>query len=290
MEIRGYTVSEYVSRFFLPRKADSHKGDYGRVLVAAGSFGMAGACSFAAKSALKTGSGLVMILTPDCNVPVLQVLCPEAICLRRDAAFGKLADFDAVAAGSGMGKTGKAAEILERLINECASTLVLDADGLNMIAENPRLGRMVMERASDGLRTIITPHMGEAARLLGEESLKDADRADVCRRLVEKYGAVTVLKGHGTCVAAGDDIWINTTGNPGMATAGSGDALTGIIASLAGQGLEAEDAARAGVYLHGLAGDIAAGITGEYSLTVTDITDRLPDAIRRVSTAVMQLD
>ena len=103
MEIKGYTEGEFAGRLFLPRLADSHKGDYGRVLIAAGSFGMAGACAFSAKSALKTGSGLVMILTPEGNVPVLQILCPEAVCLSARDALGRLAGFDAAAAGSGMG-------------------------------------------------------------------------------------------------------------------------------------------------------------------------------------------
>ncbi len=290
MEVRGYTVSEYVGSFFPPRDRFSHKGDYGRVLIAAGSRGMAGACAFSAKSALKTGSGLVMILTEDANVPVLQCLVPEAICLSEEDAFGKLEGFDAVAAGSGMGKTQEAAERLVKIFEGFAGPLVLDADGLNMLSENPAVFAAFDRRRKAGGKTVITPHMGEAARLLGRDSLKGEDRMKICEALFEKYGAVTVLKGHETCVASEDGVWLNSTGNPGMATAGSGDALTGVIVSLLGQGCGEVDAARAGVYIHGLAGDIAAEEMGEYSVTVTDIIDKIPAAVRRISSTPLYME
>ena len=283
MEIKGYTEGEFAGRLFLPRLADSHKGDYGRVLIAAGSFGMAGACAFSAKSALRTGSGLVMILTPEGNVPVLQILCPEAVCLSARDALGRLAGFDAVAAGSGMGKSSEAGDVLSEILAGYEGPLLLDADGLNMVSENRKVADAFRRRKENLRKTVVTPHMGEAARLLGKDSLKGMRKEEICRALFEKYGAVTVLKGHETFVAYENEIWINPTGNPGMATAGSGDALTGIIVSLMGQGHDPLTAARAGVYLHGLAGDLAAEEKGEYSLTVSDIIERLPDAVIQAS-------
>lgn len=282
MEIKGYTDERFTAGFFPPRDKLSHKGDWGRVLIAAGSYGMAGACAFSAKAALKTGSGLVMVLTEGENVPVIQTLVPEAICLGEEDAWDRLSAFDAAAAGSGMGKKREAEERLVRILRDFNGPVVLDADGLNLLSESDLVKEAFRTRSKRKTATVITPHMGEAARLLGRETVKGRNRESLCRELFGRYGAITVLKGHHTCVAFGEDIWLNPTGNPGMATAGSGDALTGVIVSLLGRGIDPFDAARGGVYIHGLAGDIASEKLGEYSLTVTDILDNIPDAVKRV--------
>ena len=160
-------------------------------------------------------------------------------------------------------------------------TVVIDADGLNTVARHAELQQLVRETKAS---VIMTPHIGEAKRLLGNADIADLTRIEIASFLRKKYGCIIIVKGTGTLVAVSDeDAYINTTGNPGMATAGSGDVLTGIITSLAGQGLAPFDAAKAGVFVHGLSGDLAADKLGEYGLVASDIADYVPFALKELT-------
>lgn len=284
MKIRGLTEKEFVNTVIRKRPADVHKGNCGKVLLICGSVGMAGASVFASKAAMRSGSGLVKVCTPLENFPVLQISVPEVICTGWDDVKDDLMQYDAVAIGPGMGVGKKTEIILTEILNVYDKTIVIDADGLNTVAVNSNLQVLIKERDAS---VIITPHIVEAGRLLREEigdtSAKDFTKLELAEMLVGKYGCIAVVKGENTLVAVSeDDAYTNTTGNPGMATAGSGDVLTGVIASFAGQGLSAGDAARAGVFVHGMSGDIAAESLGTYGLIASDIVNNLPLALKNL--------
>lgn len=254
------------------REKSSHKGSYGKVLLVAGSHGMVGAAILSAKAALRTGSGLVRVSIDEELFSIVQVAVPEATCVNRDIV--DVNGYQAIGIGPGIG----AGRGVEYLLGEYRGPLIFDADALNQIAR----GGIDLKRTK--AQIIITPHPGEAARLLGK-SVKEieSDREQSVLDLAKVAGGVCVLKGNETLVAHydRDEIYKNTTGNPGMATGGSGDVLTGMITSLAGQGFSVWDAATFGVYLHGLAGDIASETKGEYSLIAGDIVDSISEAIIR---------
>ena len=258
---------------FLKRERDGHKGDYGKVLISAGSKGMMGAAILAARSALRSGAGLLTLSVPVGYFELMHLAVPEAMCVERGREdFGK---YDAVAFGCGIGKN--AAEYLQTLLTEYDGLLVLDADGLNIMAENRRF----LEDFKGKL--LITPHEGEAARLLKTTAEKiHAGREEAVKRLASEYRCTAVLKGSGSLVYGESGLYINSTGNPGMATGGSGDCLTGICTALAAACGNMENAARLGVYVHGLAGDIAAQKLGETSLAAGDIIDALPQAFMQL--------
>ncbi|MDR3225459.1 MAG: NAD(P)H-hydrate dehydratase [Clostridiales Family XIII bacterium] len=385
---------EFVKGLLPAVAPDAHKGTAGRVLIIAGSPGMAGAAALSAGAALRSGAGLVYVSTEERLWPIIQTLEPCVVCVERSIVQGvgavqsvgfvqdvgsvqgacsvqdvcpvqdvdpvqdacsvqdvgpvqdvgsvqdacsvqgvrsgadaSLDHYDAIAIGPGLGTSDTAARLVQRVAEHYSGPLVIDADALNLIAS----GKVVFDRkASDGRATMITPHPGEAARLLGVSTREiQADRRSAVTELAKRYGAIAVLKGHGTLVAippnhAGQDIngmvvssihtgqsahaatvfsghadeginktadasdaaieiFKNTTGNPGMATAGSGDVLTGVIAAFAARGIRASDAAPAGVFIHGVAGDIAADTQGEYGLIATDIISALPQAIMQVT-------
>jgi NAD(P)H-hydrate epimerase len=276
------------STFSLPRmgtrKNDAHKGDFGRVLVVAGSKGMVGAACLAAQAALSSGSGLVWAATP-CSVQpqaAIKLTCAMTVPLAETragtvslSALDKVLSFpcDALLVGPGLGRNPETDLFVQALVREAACPTVVDADGLTALAMDP--GCLSGAPAP----RILTPHPGEMARLGGLsvseiQSAREATAADLARRT----GAVVVLKGHGTVVTDGDRSRVNTTGNPGMATAGSGDVLAGIVASLAGQGYGALEAAGLAVHIHGLAGDAARDRMGETSLTAEDILHGLAEA------------
>lgn len=270
----------YVDRFLMPRTKETHKGSCGRVLIVAGVANMPGAAIMAAKAALRAGSGLVFVATKQNNFTAIQSAVPEVICITVEDILHKIDDFDAVAIGPGMGTTMSTAMILENILKVYGKPLIIDADALNSLAKTQPLWPVMHKTKAE---TIITPHLVEAARLLQRNSASYEDRPLVARQLFMKFGAVTVVKGHRTIVYNGKDIFLeNTTGNPGMATAGSGDVLTGIITSFAGQGLSAEDATSAGVYVHGRAGDLASEEIGEYGVISSDIISKIPFAIREI--------
>lgn len=277
----GLIDLKYVNTVIKERPRDIHKGDCGRVLVIAGSVGMAGAAMLCARGALRSGAGLVRISAPEELYPILQVGVPEATCVSRDISRLDYGSHDVIAIGPGLGDDAANGDLIREILENYKKTIVLDADGINTV-HRCNLGEALRNTEAS---VIITPHPGEAARLLAyycEEADLD-DRTGTLRKLQKHTRAICVLKGSGTLVAGHDGkTYINTTGNPGMATGGSGDVLTGIIAALAGQKLEPEDAAKAGVFIHGLAGDIAAVRTGETGMTAMDIAEMTAAAFKQI--------
>ena len=270
---------QYVKNLLPPRAGDAHKGSFGRTMIVAGSPGMAGAAALCARAAFRGGAGLVTVSIDEALFPVIHGGVAEATCIGRKIPADRLKTFDAVAIGPGLGQSKDALGILGFIAGNYDGKLALDADALNLMAAEGLDGSDNEKKCRAEL--IITPHEGEAARLLGMDvSGIKTDRRGAAEELASKYGATAVLKGSETLVATGRSIWVNHTGNPGMATAGSGDVLTGLITALAGQGLSAANAAIAAVYLHGLAGDLAAREKGEYSMIAGDIIEKLPDAFQ----------
>ncbi len=260
-----------------PRALNTHKGTYGRVLAVAGSRWFPGAAILVARAALRTGSGLVAVATPTCVSTALAAVCPEAIQAPADnaAEVDPRSPFQAAAIGPGLGTDDRAHALVTAFLGFCDRPLVVDADALNVISSTPTL------RADPRATRVWTPHPGEFKRLLGEHPISDAERMEAAVRFEARYGGVLVLKGHRTVVVDRSRFYVNNTGNPGMATAGSGDVLSGVILSLLGQGFAPFDAAALSVYLHGLAGDLARDSRGEASLIASDIIDHLPEAIRK---------
>ncbi len=262
-----------------PREASTHKGTYGRVLIVAGSPGMPGAAILAARAAMRTGSGLVTLAIPGAVSSAAGAAVPEATQVllpdhRADAVGPKMTGkFDSVAMGPGLGTSDGSRDLVKAALSLYEGPIVIDADALNVVALYPETA------GAPSPRRVWTPHPGEFQRLTGEKPVGDANRIAACGRFVQRFGGVVVLKGHRTVVVEGDRAYLNETGNPGMATGGSGDVLTGMIASLLGQGFAPFDAARLGVHLHGSAGDIAAASLGEVSLIASDIVDHIPAAI-----------
>jgi NAD(P)H-hydrate epimerase len=271
-----------------PRDPQASKRDHGRVVVVGGAAGMAGAPALAAMAALKSGAGLVELLVPDPVAPIAAVFDPCVMTRGLpaeagggfDAAAGaalaaRLAAADAAAVGPGIGRTAAVRAIALRLWRETAAPLVFDADALWALSPADR--GLLREHAGP---RVLTPHAGELARLVGRDpaGVRDADRpalAEAAAALAAELDVVIVFKGAGTLVVAPDRQARNDTGNPGMATAGTGDVLAGVIAALLGQGLGAFDAARLGVWVHGRAGDAAAADLGQVSMTARDLLDRL---------------
>ncbi len=270
-----------------PRASDSHKGDYGRVLVIAGSRGKTGAAYLSAISALKSGAGLVTVATPASCVNIIASLGPEYMMESCEEtsdgtiafeAVERLLDFEAdvIAIGPGLGRHPSTSALVHAIVERAGVPLVVDADALNAFVGDPD-----SLQGRDGNEIIITPHPGEMARLCGL-STEDVQtqRLDIARDFAANHRLHVVLKGHRTIIATPESrAFVNLTGNPGMATGGTGDILTGMIAAWFGQLLDAEAAARLAVYLHGLAGDLAEADEGEVAMTATDMVARLGDAV-----------
>ena len=264
------------------RPKRSNKATFGKVLCAAGSYCMSGAAYLSAKAAYRTGAGLVKVLTPEENRVIIQTSLPEALVSvydRNDFDENIAAEAvkwaDVVAVGPGMGTDDTAKRLLCAVLKNSAKPVIIDADGLNIIAADPKLWDIVPKGS------VITPHPGEMARLCEctvEEILGDV--SGICQGFARSRGVVCVLKDHHTAVSDGRDIYINFTGNSGMATGGSGDVLTGMIAALMAEGMSPFAAAAIGTRLHGAAGDAAAEELGEYSVMASDIIDGIPKAIK----------
>lgn len=275
-----------------PRAAAGHKGDYGHAVLLAGSEGKSGAAILAARAAVRSGAGLVTVATPADIVQTVDLGSVESMTLSvaqapdsgLDAGGAERVlqfcrDKDVLAVGPGLGLTGSTVEFVNRVVIECPVPVVVDADGLNALSESAGgagpagLGERVGE-------TVLTPHPGELARLLGVTIGEvQADRLAAVGRAAEATGAVVVLKGHQSLVASPDGrIWVNPTGNPGMASGGTGDVLTGMVAGFMAQGYGGLLAACLGVYLHGAAGDLAAESVGETALRAGDLLEAIPEA------------
>ncbi len=284
-------TSSDISKDLFYRKPSSHKGSFGHLLVIAGSEGMTGAASLSALAALRMGAGLVTLGIPESLNPILEIKLTEPMTLPLPEtkektlsyrAFEKIKKFSqkckAIALGPGISGHKESKELVSMIIKRLNIPLVLDADGINALSGQVSL----LSKYKAPL--IITPHPGEMSRLL-KISLEEVqkDRIKSATTLAKKAGAIAVLKGARTIIADKEgNSWVNSTGNPGMASAGVGDVLTGIIGGLLAQGISPLEAAKAGVYLHGYAADLAIQKKEEMSLIASDILAHLPEAIRRI--------
>lgn len=278
----------------LRRKPDSHKGSFGHVFILAGSARFSGAAVLAAEGALRSGAGLVTLGIPrGINPAIIKIKPKEVMTLPLPetkngstalSALRKIEDFiknvDIIISGPGIGREDSSQKLLRKLITAVEKkALVIDADGLNALAGHLDLLRAASRQPS---AMILTPHPGEMARLLGLNTAQiQLKRKEIARRFAESYKVTLVLKGRNSIVAGEDgEVFINKTGNPGMSTAGSGDVLSGMIGAFLGQGLAPFEAAKFAVYLHGLAGDLAAEEKTQISMIASDIIAKIPEAVK----------
>jgi NAD(P)H-hydrate epimerase len=271
-----------------PRPRDAHKGSFGTVVVVAGSRGMTGAAILCASAALRGGAGLVRLGVPESAQPIVAAANPcyttaglpqgpdgQVAAAARDPLLALVRGGTVAVLGPGLGHNADLAGLLIAVIDQTTLPLVLDADALNALA--PHTDRLAGRSAP----LVLTPHPGELGRLINRPTAAvQADREGLAVRFAAQHRLVLVLKGAGTIVTDGRRLYVNRTGNPGMATGGTGDVLAGLIAALLAQGLDSFAAARLGVYLHGLSGDLARDEIGEASLIATDLLDYLPRAFR----------
>lgn len=283
-------------RAFLPKRhPNMNKGDCGKVFVIAGSLGMVGAACLCAQAAIRSGSGLVTLGTPECVQPQAAVKLTEVMTIPLPCKDGVLCGdateqivemvkkSDVCAIGPGLGNTDEIRGIVKAVLKENVPC-VIDADGLNAVSEDMNILK------DKKCPVVLTPHPGEMARLT-RLSVKDieADREAAAAKLAKEYDVVVVLKGHRTVVASPNgEVHINESGNSGMASGGMGDVLTGVLASFAGQGKSLYDAAVLGVFIHGLSGDMAAEELGEFGLVAGDVVERLPYAIKGLADGVQR--
>lgn len=278
-------TQDFVRRCLPVRARDGHKGTFGKVHILAGSVGFTGAPALAASGAVRTGAGLVFLWVDRAIWPVLAVKCQSAMPAPIppfEVLLDKLSQSDAALIGPGLGRSRKSDVRTLRLVQRLSVPLVLDADGLNAVAEHID----VLDTRRDRL-TVLTPHDGEFLRLTQGKPI-GPDRVEAAISFARQHGCVLVLKGHRTITAFPDgEDFVNTTGNPGMAKGGSGDVLAGMILSLLGQGIPPKQAVPAAVWLHGRAGDLAAQKLGEYGMTPGDLIGQIPAAIQQtMSTSV----
>ena len=261
----------------LPRRsADTHKGDYGRLFILAGSRGYTGAAALCARAAVRGGAGLVTAAVPEDVYPIVAVKCDEAIVRPWPEDDGALLEMtrgcDAALIGPGLGQGERAQRLVLALLRTLDCPVILDADGLNIVS------RHIDVLDGRPAATVLTPHEGEFSRLTGCP-LPVRDRVGMAWWFAQAHHCVLVLKGHHPVTAFPDGTCaVNPTGNPGMARGGSGDALAGLMAALVAQGID--NAAPAAVWLHGRAGDLAAAYKGEYGMTPSDVVEQIPYAIK----------
>lgn len=285
-------VPEELRKILSKRDKNSHKGSFGRIGIISGSTGMTGSTYLSTMAALRSGGGLVYTITPRNIYEVLSIKLIEAIIKpvedNNKGHFTKgstgeildiIKDMDVLGIGPGIGVDKERIELIKKILLNYKNPIVLDADGINCIAKiEPNI---LKDRKGD---TVITPHLGELSRLLNVE-IKEIwkNPVEYSKYTSNKYRVITVLKGADTVVSNKEgEIYINSTGNPGMATAGSGDVLTGVISSFIGQGIESFNAAKLGVYCHGLAGDLAKADKGEYGMIARDILEHIPYSIKKL--------
>ena len=271
--LASVVLKQEAKSYYKQRGKYSHKGDYGHLLMAGGMPGKMGAMVLSATAALRTGCGLLTAHIPKCGLDILQTAVPEAMAqvdTDADVISEIPIDWDptTLVVGMGMGTASKTADALQTLLQKLDRPIVLDADALNIIAENKKM----LDHVPDG--SILTPHPGELKRLVGEWT-DDYDKIGRVQELVNEHNLIVLIKGANTLIVAPGLIKINSTGNPGMATAGSGDVLSGMLGSLLAQGYDPIIAAIMGVYLHGSAGNFAANELGFEALTASEISERI---------------
>ncbi|KAA9331953.1 NAD(P)H-hydrate dehydratase [Adhaeribacter soli] len=277
-----FTTEEAVSKIFRSRPKFSHKGTFGHALLMAGSYGKMGAAVLTAQACLRSGVGLLSVAIPECGYQILQISAPEAMVLP-DPSESHLTEFpadlqkySAIGIGPGIGQQRETRQLLSGLLDHAEAKLILDADALNLLAADKKLLNKLPPE------TILTPHPKEFERLAGSAT-DDFQRLELLREFCERYRCYVVLKGAYSCIGTpSGNFYFNSTGNPGMATGGSGDALTGIITALRAQHYPPEEACILGVYLHGLAGDLAKAEKGETALIAGDIIAYLGKAFQRI--------
>jgi len=277
----------YAASLLPPRPDDGHKGTFGHALIIAGSRGYTGAAKLAAEAACRSGVGLVTVATPKSQQDVVAAGLLEAMTIglpatpddtiaseALEAALEAAAQRDAVAIGPGLSQDPATVDFVREFVAACPKPMVIDADGLNALAGHTELLQITNEHV------VVTPHPGEMARLSGKSTAEvQSDRLAAATAFAETHRCVVALKGHRTVVTGPDDEKrINTTGNAGLATGGTGDVLTGLIAGLLAQGCRPLDAATLGVFVHGLAGDIAADAMTQRGMIASDVCDCIPDA------------
>lgn len=276
-----YTDATSVQALLRPRRRFDHKGVFGHALLIAGSYGKAGAAVLATEACARSGAGLTTVHAPACAYTILQTATPEAMVSVDThehfvSAIPELQAYRAIGAGCGWGQAPETALALRQLLEQCTAPLVLDADALNLLAQDTALLSKLPRE------TILTPHPKEFERLFGATA-NSFERITLLRQKAQELGAIIVLKGAYTCVASPDGTCrFNATGNPGMATGGSGDVLTGILTGLLAQGYTPVEAAVLGVYLHGLAGDLAARELSYEALIAGDLNRWLGKAFREL--------
>lgn len=269
------------SKFIIPkRKIDSHKGDFGKILIIAGSSGMLGAGVLASRGALRSGAGLVYWAVPTDLINTANLSTPEVIV----SSYEEMWDLksDVVAIGPGLSSSDLASRITHNALHNFSHPLVIDADALNILSNNPEMLRKLPSTC------VLTPHPGEMSRLTGiaVEDIQ-TNREQIAKDFSKKWNSTIVLKGNKTVVADPlGEVYINETGNPGMASAGMGDVLTGIIASFIGQDFPIFESICTAVYIHGLAGDLAAKEIGEYGIVASDLILKIPEAIQRAQNGI----
>lgn len=258
---------------YIPRKNFSHKGDYGHSLIIGGSYGKIGSISLTARATLRSGAGLVTIYSPQCGYEILQSVLPEAMVLI-DEGKKELKNIsfdiepDVICFGMGSGTSGETLKAFEAFLKKVEKPMVIDADGLNMLSQKKELIKLVPANS------VLTPHPKELERLIGKWK-DDFDKIKKAKNFTKKYSLILVLKDAHTITISGDNLYINNTGNPGMATAGAGDVLAGVITSLISQKYEPLIAAVFGTYLHGKAGDIMASKLSYQGMIAGDIADNI---------------
>jgi NAD(P)H-hydrate epimerase len=277
------------------REPDAHKGSFGHIFVIAGSLGLTGAAALTSLGALRSGVGLVTLGIPQSLNEIMERKLTEVmtkpLAETKEKTLGLTAyeeikkfssKVDVLALGPGLSINPETSELVRKIVSGINLPMVIDADGVNALAGHLRILKTI--RPSDHPTKIITPHPGEMARLLNiSASQVQEDRIGIAQKVAQEYKVIVVLKGARTVIASSrGDTYLNPSGNPGMASGGSGDVLTGLIASLIGQKMEPLEASKAGVYIHGLAGDMAAQEKGEMSLIASDLLERIPQVLKRL--------
>ncbi|MCT4604747.1 MAG: NAD(P)H-hydrate dehydratase [Marinisporobacter sp.] len=292
MQLNRNLITEEMVKEIMPiRKRDTHKGSYGKAYIVAGSTGMTGAAILSCESALRSGAGLIKMPVPQSLNTIMETRLTEVITVPLpefkkgvvgisdiEKILKTMEESNVIAVGPGSGRSRELEELLRNMLEHTSTPMVLDADALNALANRKELLSLIKSQ------TVMTPHVGEMARLTGLEiDYINNNRIEVATEFAKKWNVVVILKGARTVVAGPKgEIFINITGNPGMATAGSGDVLTGIVTGLVAQGIDPLKAAAAAVYIHGTAGDLAAKKVGEYGLVASDIVKEVPFAIKEI--------